>query len=120
MDTNSNAAADAAPTGAFVAVAPPCTPQPQASRPAAARGSERRFLGALALAVLALKAVFLLLDPQLRLFMGDSGTYLASAVNGGTPFDRSFTYPLLIRASAGALDSIGALLALQTLCGAAT
>lgn len=120
MDTNSNVA-EPAPTGADVCVAPPpLAPQAAAQPSPAAGGSERRFLCALALVLLAIKAAFLLLDPQLRLFMGDSATYLATAVEGGTPFDRSFTYPLLIRASAGAVESIGALLALQTLFGAVT
>ena len=119
MDTSSNVA-EPAPTGDGIACAPPFASQPQVLPLRVANASDRTFLCAIALAVLALKAAFLLVDPQLRLFMGDSATYLASAVDGGTPFDRSFTYPLLIRASAGTLGSIGALLALQALFGAAT
>lgn len=76
-------------------------------------------IGTFALCI-GLKLVVLLLDSKVRLFMGDSGTYLVSAVYHGVPRDRSYTYPLLIWLSAGVTGSIYTLLALQTLAGAAT
>ena len=47
-------------------------------------------------AVLAIKLAFLLLDPDPRFFMGDSVTYLRTALDGVFPRDRSFTYGALI------------------------
>ena len=66
------------------------------------------------------KLVLILLDGHVRIFMGDSATYLWSAVSLQVPSDRSFTYPLMIRATVEASGSIVALLGLQTLCGVAT
>ena len=82
--------------------------------------AEMKFVGGVVAAVLGLKMVVLLLDPTVRLFMGDSASYLWSAVQGTTPPDRSFTYPMLIAATAGATDSIAALLLVQTVFGVAT
>ena len=52
--------------------------------------------------------------------MGDSATYLWSAVGLHIPPDRSFSYPLLIRLTAGTSGSIMTLLWVQSLCGVAT
>ncbi len=71
-------------------------------------------------ACLVAKLCILLLDDSVRVFMGDSATYLWSAVAMQAPLDRSFTYPLLIRLTAGASSSIVTLLWVQTLCGVAT
>lgn len=71
-------------------------------------------------AIALLKCALLLLDPQVRLFTGDSGTYLFSAVTHGLPTDRSFTYPLLIRMVTSASNSLVPLLLLQTGFGIAT
>jgi len=68
----------------------------------------------------ALKGALILLDDRVRLFMGDSATYLWSAVSLQPPSDRSYTYPLLIRVVAMPLASISPLLWAQTLCGVAT
>ena len=62
----------------------------------------------------------ILIDDRVRLFMGDSATYLGSAVSLHVPPDRSYTYPLLIRAIAAPFGSITPLLWAQTLCGVAT
>ncbi len=52
--------------------------------------------------------------------MGDSATYLWSAMSLDVPNDRSFTYPLFIREIALRFASIRPLLWTQTLCGLAT
>ena len=78
------------------------------------------FACAVVAACLIVKLGVLLLDDRVRLFMGDSATYLWSAVGLHIPPDRSFTYPLLIRLTAGASGSITTLLWVQSLCGVAT
>ena len=68
----------------------------------------------------ALKIALILIDDRVRLFMGDSATYLWSALSLHIPTDRSYTYPLFIRAIAMPFASIAPLLWAQTLCGVAT
>lgn len=70
--------------------------------------------------ILCLKGLLLILDPTMRLFMGDSATYFVSAVEHTTPPDRSFTYPMLIRLTAVVTGSITTLLLMQSLFGALT
>lgn len=70
--------------------------------------------------LLGIKLAWLLGDPTLRLFMGDSASYLHSALTGWMPPDRSFTYGLLVRVSAIAFASPLALVLLQTLFGLAS
>jgi len=70
--------------------------------------------------IVCLKAFLLMLDPTMRLFMGDSATYFVSAVEHTTPPDRSFTYPMLIRLTAVVTGSITTLLLMQSLFGALT
>lgn len=70
-------------------------------------------------ALLAIKLIWLLGDPTLRLFMGDSASYLHSALTGWMPPDRSFTYGILVRVSAVTFGSPLALVLLQTLSGIA-
>ena len=85
--------------------------------------SERCSPGALAAGLgvlLAIKLAWLLGDPTLRLFLGDSASYLHSAVTGWMPPDRSFTYGHLVRASAVAFASPLALVLLQTAFGIAS
>jgi hypothetical protein len=82
--------------------------------------SQRAFACAVLAACLVAKLGVLLLDDRVRVFMGDSATYLWSAVALQIPSDRSFTYPLLIRFTAGASGSIMTLLWVQSLCGVAT
>lgn len=78
-----------------------------------------RLLPAL-LAVLAVKIVLLLLDPDPRFFLWDSVTYLQGAIGGPLPRDRSFLYSLLIGAVAVPSHSLYALVIAQTLAGAAS
>ncbi len=67
--------------------------------------------------LLALKGAFLLVDPNLRLFMGDSASYLHAALSDWDPPDRSFVYPMLVEWSAVATQSALSLVLLQTLFG---
>jgi hypothetical protein len=68
--------------------------------------------------LIGLKLVFVLLDPTLRLYLGDSAAYLYGAMDDGRlPDDRSFTYALLIRALVGPFANLLALLGWQTLAG---
>jgi len=78
------------------------------------------FFRNLAVAVLVIKLIILSFDPHVRLFMGDSATYLSSSVDHWTPPDRSFVYPMIIDLTAGSSHSIITLLAIQTLIGVAT
>lgn len=50
-----------------------------------------------ALAVVAIKLAWIAADPTLRVFLGDSASYLHSAMSGDPPLDRSFVYSLLLR-----------------------
>ncbi|HZP67078.1 MAG TPA: hypothetical protein VFB32_12290 [Rudaea sp.] len=63
------------------------------------------------------KLALLLWDPQVRLFMGDSATFLFSAISHATPPDRSFTYPMLVDQSAGRSGSLISLLLMQSAFG---
>lgn len=71
-----------------------------------------------AVMVLGLKLVALAIDPSVRLFLGDSGTYLHTAITDWIPPDRSFLYGWLIAATAVATQSVYSLLTVQTLFGA--
>ncbi len=77
----------------------------------------RREWLALLSALVAVKALFLLLDATPRFFLWDSVTYLQGALGEGLPRDRSFLYSYVIRYSALAAGSLGALTAVQTLAG---
>src|SRR6185295_2027580 len=69
------------------------------------------------LAVLGARLVWLLVDHTPMLFIGDSEAYLATAVDGYIPTDRSFTYGLLLRIVAVNVHSLGPLLVLQMASG---
>ena len=74
--------------------------------------------GALLLAVALLKGAAILLDPQIRLFLGDSASYLfAARSEEWLPGDRSFTYPLLLESLVRPTGSLQALLYWQALAG---
>ena len=75
---------------------------------------------ALLAALVLVKLAGLFLDPALRFFMGDSGSYLHTALTGWLPPDRSFTYGLLVGHGVLPIGSSLALLVLQALFGIAT
>jgi hypothetical protein len=70
------------------------------------------------LAIVAVKALLLVLDANPRFFLWDSVTYLQGAIGGPLPRDRSFLYSLLIEAIAVPTHSMLALVIAQTLAGA--
>lgn len=85
-----------------------------------AAGGRPVHAGWLVLAVVAIKLGMLALDPQLRLFLGDSSTYLyAARADDWLPPDRSFVYPLLLRWLVLPTGSLAALLYWQALAGVA-
>jgi hypothetical protein len=58
------------------------------------------YLGSLLIALLAVKLTLYLLDPRPKFLLGDSGSYIYTALSGWIPEDRSFTYGFLLRALA--------------------
>lgn len=67
--------------------------------------------------LLLVKVILIFFDPNIRLFMGDSASYLHSAVTGWRPPDRSITYPLLIRFLVLPAESAVSLVVLQSVMG---
>jgi hypothetical protein len=72
------------------------------------------------LLVLTLNFLLLAFDPLPKLFMGDSATYLWTAISGWPPTDRSFLYGYVIRWSSVWTKSLTPLLILQAFLGAVT
>ncbi len=85
--------------------------------PPAAPDALRRGLVPCLAAVLSIKLAALCVDPALRFFLGDSGTYLHTAISGWIPPDRSFLYGWLIGYTAVAAQSATVLVVLQTIFG---
>ena len=69
------------------------------------------------LLVFAIKFLLLLLDPSPKLFMGDSGSYLWTALTGWIPHDRSYFYGYTIRLLALLPGSFTPLLLVQAVAG---
>src|SRR5215211_1265038 len=69
--------------------------------------------------VLAMKLLLLWLDPTPKLFMGDSGSYIWTALTGWIPAERSYFYGYVVRWLAVWPHSLGPLLLVQALAGAA-
>lgn len=90
----------------------------QAEGPDGVRLARREWGLALGL-VFAIKLAFLLLDPHPRFFMGDSVTYLETALVGSFPRDRSFVYGGLIWLFAVLPRSLHTLVAAQAAAGVA-
>lgn len=97
----------------------PASPALARSTPAHAAATRREWRIAL-VAVVAIKLAFLLLDPDPRFFMGDSVTYLRTALEGLIPRDRSFTYGALIWLTAVLPGTLHGLVAAQAAAGAAS
>jgi hypothetical protein len=76
------------------------------------------WLGLLALLVI-VKAGFLIWDPGLRLFLGDSAHYLRAAMTEWQPPDRSFSYPWLVSVAVWLRSGL-ALVLIQTAMGIAS
>ena len=69
----------------------------------------------LTLLALALKAIILIADPNPQLFLGDSASYLNTAITGAIPPDRSYLYGYVIRWICDTSGSLFSLLLVQTL-----
>ena len=72
------------------------------------------------LLVFAIKLLLLWLDPTPKLFMGDSGAYIQTALRGWIPADRSYFYGYLVRWLALWPHSFTPLLVSQALASGAT
>jgi len=72
------------------------------------------------LLILTLKLGLFALDPLPKLFMGDSGSYLWTALTGWIPDDRSYFYGFVIRYSSLGTESLTSLLLLQVFAGTIT
>src|SRR6476659_7978712 len=70
--------------------------------------------------IFAIKLLLLWLDPTAKLFLGDSGAYIWTALTGWIPSDRSYFYGYLVRCLAVWPHSLGPLLLSQMLVSAVT
>ena len=70
--------------------------------------------------IIAIKLLLLWLDPTPKLYMGDSSSYIRTALIGSIPRDRSFFYGYLIRCFAVWPHSFTPLLVAQALASGAT
>ena len=70
--------------------------------------------------ILAIKLLLFWLDPKAKLFMGDSGAYVHTALTGWIPGDRSYFYGYVIRWLAVWPHSFAPLLFVQALASGAT
>ena len=70
--------------------------------------------------VFALKLLLFWLDPAPKLFMGDSGAYVHTALTGWIPADRSYFYGYLIRWLAVWPHGFGPLVVVQTVASGVT
>ncbi len=66
---------------------------------------------------LTLKGLLLLIDSHPMLYLGDSASYIRTALTGWIPGDRSFTYGFFLRLAAVWPQSLSSLLIVQTLAG---
>ena len=82
-------------------------------------GSERTWW-LFMVAIIVIKLCFLLWDPVPKIFMGDSASYLLTAVSGWIPPDRSFLYGFLVRWLTSPSGTLTPLLIAQTIISAAT
>jgi putative flippase GtrA len=74
----------------------------------------------LAAGLLGLKFLGLVLDPQPQFFMGDSASYLHTALTNWVPPDRSYLYGVIVRTIVGDTQSLAPLLLVQATASAAT
>jgi hypothetical protein len=88
--------------------------------PTAARTTPPHYWLLLTLVLVAIKLSLILVDPTQRFFLGDSESYLHSALTGWIPPDRSFVYGLFVRHTAVWPGALVGLLAAQSLCGVLT
>src|SRR4029450_7830749 len=95
------------------------SPRPQGVPRVAAFGSLNAWWLSCALG-LAIKLLLLWLDPTPKLFMGDSWSYIYTALSGWIPWDRSYFYGYLVRSPPPWPPSFTPLLVIQSLASGAT
>lgn len=88
--------------------------------PTAARPTPPHYWLLLTLVLVAVKLSLILVDPTQRFFLGDSESYLHSALTGWIPPDRSFVYGMFVRYSAVWPGALVGLLVAQSICGVLT
>lgn len=71
----------------------------------------------LLLAILAVKGLFFALDPDPKFMLGDSASYLWTAISGWIPDDRSFAYGFLLKPLAVWPGSLTVMVVVQTCLG---
>lgn len=87
---------------------------PTAESSAPVRLSRDRFWWLFCLLILVVKLIFLAVDPLPKVFLGDSESYIYTALTGWIPEDRSYFYGFVIRWVALSSESLSPLLILQT------
>jgi len=80
----------------------------------------RRYWLLLGLGVFGLKVLFYFLDPNPGFFLGDSASYIFSAVSGWVPPDRSYVYGYFIRFASLGNQSLDALVITQVVLSGIT
>lgn len=89
-------------------------PEPHANVPEPRGNRDWLPLLYLFLAVLAVKGVFFALDPDPKFMLGDSASYLWTAISGWIPYDRSFAYGFLLGPMAVWPRSLTVMVVVQT------
>jgi hypothetical protein len=77
----------------------------------------RKIIG-FALIALGVKSIFLIADPNPQFFLGDSASYLHTALTGWIPLDRSYFYGFLIRWITWSSQSLFSVVYVQVLASA--
>ena len=95
------------------------SPRPQGALRIAAFGTANAWW-LFCVLVLAMKLLLLWLDPKPKLFMGDSWSYIWTALKGWIPEDRSYFYGYLVRWLAAWPHSFTPLLVIQALASGST
>ncbi|WP_460047643.1 hypothetical protein [Sessilibacter sp. MAH2] len=67
--------------------------------------------------VFVIKIIYLLLDPNVMFFMGDSGAYLYTAETGWVPPDRSYIYGMILMPIIGLSQNLTSVIIFQTIIG---
>jgi hypothetical protein len=93
-------------------------PRPASPLSPTAAQARRGLVNAFAI-VVSIKLAWLVADPSLRFFLGDSGSYFHTAITGWIPPDRSFLYGWLIADTALPAQSAATLVTLQAVFGIA-
>jgi hypothetical protein len=93
-------------------------PEPHANVPEPRGNRDWLPLLYLFLAVLAVKGIFFALDRDPKFMLGDSASYLWTAISGWIPYDRSFAYGFLLGPMAVWPGSLTVMVMTQTCLGA--